>query len=140
MSKDMNYQEYIIDFQGVTMVQTSHAYERSLRKGTMEAEDLRDMLRGICWYFKIYNREILKDYGYNGEIFYYSDYYKRGAIVAARYDSKAEDERLILALVTIYPEGAIVPMQKDTPKLTVDKTYKKLNGEVGLKYDGPGGA
>jgi hypothetical protein len=132
----MNYKEYIIDFQGVQMVQTSHAYDRSLRKGDMDAEDLRDFLRGICWFFKIFKREILKDFGYNGEIFYYSDYYKRGCIVAARYDSKDEDEKLILALITIYPEGANVPMQKDTPKLTVDKTWKRLDGTCGLMYRG----
>jgi len=116
----MAKQEYIANAGGIRMVGTSHAVQRLLRKSKMNAVQVRDMLRGICIYFQINKAKILKDHGYNGEIFYYCQTYQKGCIVSARADFK-DPEEMILALITVYPDGARSPMQPDTPSITIDK-------------------
>jgi hypothetical protein len=52
---------------------------------------------------------------YNQEIFVYSSFYQRGAIVAYRRDFKNQASReMCLAVITIYPYGKSTPAHKDT--------------------------
>jgi hypothetical protein len=107
----MPFDEYILTAEGMNVIQTKHAYERALRKG-MDPDNCRTFIEEIAYHINRH-RDRLIDFGINEEIFYYSLYFKRGAIVAIRPDFKQKD-KLVIVLITIYPEGSRAPMHPDT--------------------------
>lgn len=102
--------EYLTEIDGVKIIMTDHAKKQARDRHGMPLETMKRWFEDMQG---IWGNVPVKEY--NQEVFVYSVKYQRGMILAYRRDFK-NDERTDLALVvvTVYPYGKAVPMQRDT--------------------------
>jgi hypothetical protein len=102
--------EYLTEIHGVKIIMTDHAKKQARERHGMPLDTMRRFFEDME---PVWGNIPIKEY--NQEVFVYSVKYQRGMILAFRRDFK-NDERVDLAMVvvTVYPYGKAVPMQRDT--------------------------
>jgi len=112
-------EEYLHEKNGTSVIGTKHFMERmQQRMNGMSEQHFKGMLDSILQHYHT-NKEQFDTLPYNSEIFFFSPKYQRGMVLAHRRDSKNHDGNMHFILMTVYPYGKAVPVQQDTPKITV---------------------
>lgn len=117
----MTFTEYITECDRIPVVQTSHAFERAIERGWDE-DDLKTFIQNVGYYISSQRHQI-EAMGYNAEVFYWDEYYNCGLVAALRRDRYKN--QMVIAVITIYPNGSRNPLHPDTRKIEIDKNYNK---------------
>jgi len=116
----MTFKEYLMECDGLRVVQTNHSFDRALERGWDES-NLKMFIADIGYYIST-NRDQIQAFGYNEEIFYWDGYFNCGAIATVRRNYKNKRE-FIIAIITVYPVGSPRPLHPGTRKISIDKRY-----------------
>jgi hypothetical protein len=102
--------EYLTEIHGVKIIMTDHAKKQARDRHGMPLDTMKNWFQDMA---DIWGNVPVKEY--NQEVFVYSVKYQRGMILAFRRDFKNDDRQdLAVVVVTVYPYGKAVPMQRDT--------------------------
>jgi len=108
--------EILMEYKGVKVIVTDHVRHRAAERHGMDVEKMKVYFEHVINGIQDSGWEPVE---YNQEVFVYSKIFQRGCVIALRRDFKSSSKDLAMVLVTMYPYGKALPLQKDTEVIYV---------------------